>query len=137
MKGVDAASGVNIISATNEDEWFQSEHGQDQGTWTVNNDKLTVDSLGGKYSLEGATYLTEKGSALGSYEFETNIKITELNDKVQNPMVGIIPWYVDDDNYIYVQIKFVKISTLLAFEIDSFALTEDEEEDGLKVGPAK
>ena len=76
---------VNVITATASDEWFQNEDAEGQGTWTVENDTVKVDAFGCNYAMEGATDLTGKGVALGAYEFQTTIKINELN-KVQMNM---------------------------------------------------
>lgn len=115
---------VNVITATSSDEWFQNEDAEGQGTWTVENDTVKVDAFGCNYAMEGATYLTGKGVALGAYEFQTTIKINELN-KVQNPMVGIIPWYIDNENYLAVQLKFTDDAR--------YVLSADEKADGYAI----
>ena len=97
-----ASNEVDVIASSSSTDWFQSEAGEGQGKWNVSNNVVSVDAFNGAYAIDGATYLTKKGTALGDFEYKANIKITELN-KVQNPMVGIIPWYLDDDNYLYVQ----------------------------------
>ena len=56
--------------------------------------------LGGAYALKAQPI--DEEDCHRRFEFTTKIKITEMND-VENPMVGIIPWFVDEDNYIFVQ----------------------------------
>ena len=102
---VKAADGVNVISVTEENQWFQNEKSIGQGNWTANSEKVTVDAFGCLYAMEGATYLSSQVPTLGAYEFEATINIKELNS-VENPMVGIIPLYIDEDNYLSLQIKF-------------------------------
>lgn len=114
----------DVISSSSTEDWFQTEAGEGQGTWNANNGVVSVDAFGGAYAIEGATYLTKQGTALGAFEYSTNIKVTELNN-VQNPMVGIIPWYLDDDNYLYVQLKFTDDSKYL--------LSAEEKADGYAI----
>lgn len=110
---------TDIIAESEASDWFPAV--QEQGTWNVSEDKVTVDAFGGAYALEGATHLTKKGIAIGAFEFTTKIKITEMND-VENPMVGIIPWFVDEDNYIFVQFKLTNAAAYLQ--------TPEEQADG-------
>ncbi len=105
VRDVHAEGENNVISASSESDWFHNVKTEGQGTWAVSGSAVTVDAFGGNYALEGANYLTHAGTALGAYSFTTKITVSELNH-VQNPMVGIIPWYVDEDNYLYVQLKF-------------------------------
>ena len=119
-----ATNEVDVISLSSSADWFQSEAGEGQGKWNVSNNVVSVDAFNGAYAIDGATYLTKKGTALGDFEYKANIKITELN-KVQNPMVGIIPWYLDDDNYLYVQLKFTNDSKYL--------LSKEEQNDGYAI----
>ncbi len=116
-----SAEGVDIIAATNENEWFHNEKTEDQGVWTSTSEKVSVDAYGCNYAMEGANYLTSAAPALGAYEFEATIKITELNS-VENPMVGIIPLYIDEDNYLSLQIKFSYA--------DKYKTTDAERADG-------
>ena len=119
-----ATNEVDVIATSSSTDWFQSEAGEGQGKWNVSNNVVSVDAFNGAYAIDGATYLTKKGTALGDFEYKANIKITELN-KVQNPMVGIIPWYLDDDNYLYVQLKFTNDSKYL--------LSKEEQNDGYAI----
>ena len=121
---VKASGEKDVISSSSTEDWFQTEAGEGQGTWNANNGVVSVDAFGGAYAIEGATYLTKQGTALGAFEYSANIKVTELNN-VQNPMVGIIPWYLDDDNYLYVQLKFTDDSRYL--------LSAEEKADGYAI----
>ena len=101
-----STEGVDVIALTNENEWFQNEKAEGQGVWSSTSEKVSVDAYGCNYAMEGATYLTSVAPTLGAYEFEATINILELNN-VENPMVGIIPLYLDKDNYLSLQIKFI------------------------------
>lgn len=102
-------AGVNVISASDEADWFHNEKTDEQGTWNVTGEKVTVDSANTLYAMEGANLLTSAVKPLGAYEYQATIHITSLN-AVQNPFVGIIPWYVDSENYMYVALKFTDLS---------------------------
>ena len=112
LKTVSAEASYDVLALSSENNWFHNEKTEEQGTWSATNEKVTVDAFGGLYAMEGANYITNAASVLGAYEFETTIKLTELND-VQNPMVGFIPWYLDEDNYLMLQIKFTDNPTYL------------------------
>ena len=107
-----AEASYDVIALSNDNNWFHNEETEDQGEWSVADNKVMVNAFGGQYAMEGANYITNSASVLGSYEFETTIKINELN-KVENPMVGIIPWYLDEDNYLMLQIKFTNAAHYL------------------------
>lgn len=121
---VKASEAYDVIAASTSADWFQTESGEGQGTWSVSDNVVSVNAYGGAYAIEGATYLTKKGTTLGDFEYSVNVKINELN-KVQNPMVGIIPWYLDDDNFLYVQLKFTDDSKYL--------LSAEEKADGYAI----
>ena len=121
---VKASGEKDVIALSSSGDWFQTEVGEGQGKWEATNEVVSVDAFGGAYAIEGATYLTKQGTALGAFEYSTNIKVTELNN-VQNPMVGIIPWYLDDDNFLYVQLKFTNDSKYL--------LSAEEKADGYAI----
>ena len=122
LRSVSAEStSVDVLAASNESNWFQNEKTEGQGIWDATSDKLTVDAFGCNYAMEGANYITNAASALGAFEFETTIKITEINN-VENPMVGIIPWYLDADNYLILQLKFTNAAKNL--------ITDAEKADG-------
>ncbi len=116
-----STEGVDVIALTNENEWFQNEKAEGQGVWSSTSEKVSVDAYGCNYAMEGATYLTSVAPTLGAYEFEATINILELNN-VENPMVGIIPLYLDKDNYLSLQIKFTYTS--------SYHTTPEEKADG-------
>ena len=105
-----STEGIDVIAKTKENEWFQNEDSEGQGTWSSTSEKVSVDAYGCNYAMEGATYLTSVAPTLGAYEFEATINIKELN-KVENPMVGIIPLYIDGDNFLSLQIKFTYTSS--------------------------
>ena len=113
--------GVDIVSISEASDWFHVPKTEDQGTWSVSGSEVTVDAPGGGYAFDGANYITGKGVALGTYEFSSTIHIEQLY-QVQNPMVGVIPWYVDESNYIYVQLKFT--------DSQNYLLSNDEKTDG-------
>ena len=125
-----AADAVDVIAQTKDSEWFQTESGAGEGTWSVSGGKVSVDSFGGNYAMDGATYLTKAGRALSSFEFETTINIESANSEQASPMVGIIPWYVDDDNYLYVSLKFANISLMNADDPLLALATNAEKADG-------
>lgn len=102
---VKAEGECDVIASTSIADWFHNKKTEDQGTWSASTTAVTVDAYDGDYAMEGANYLTPAGSAYGAYSYEATINITELN-AVQNPEVGIIPWYLDEDNYLYVEMKF-------------------------------
>lgn len=114
----------DLIASSEAEDWYQTESGEGQGDWQVNHGSVTVDAFDARFALEGATKLTKQGFAYGAYEFETTIHIQELN-AVQNPMVGIIPWYVDDNNYMFVQLKFTDKA--------EYITTPEETSDGYAV----
>ena len=130
VKLANAATEVDVIAKTADNEWFQTESGTGEGTWNVSGGKVSVDSFGGNYAMDGATYLTKAGRAIGSYEFETTINIESLNPDQTSPMVGIIPWYIDDDNYLYVSLKFAKYSELNTDDPLYSMATAEEKADG-------
>ena len=118
LKTVSAeGTSVDVLAASTESNWFQNEKTEGQGVWNATSDKLTVDAFGCNYAMEGANYITNAASALGAFEFETTIKITEINN-VENPMVGIIPWYLDADNYLILQLKFSNASNYLTTDAE-------------------
>ena len=119
---VNAEEKVDVIATSTAEDWFQPEKTVGQGTWSVDNGVVSVNAYGGGYAMDGATYLTKKGVALGAYEFETTIKIQDIKEGTQNPMIGIIPWYQDEDNFLFVQIKFTNSSEYL--------LSAEEKADG-------
>ena len=91
---------TDLIRTSSQEDWFYNETvSQNYGTWTPSpeNGTLTADTFGTAYAMEGATYLTSVGKAYGAFEMEATFVINELN-AVENPMVGIIPWYLDEDN---------------------------------------
>lgn len=102
----------DVIALSSNQDWYHNEKTDNQGVWQINQDSIQVDAFNGNYAMEGANLLTTQGFAYGAYEFTAKITIQELN-KVQNPMVGIIPWYLDEDNYLYVQLKFTDQSKYL------------------------
>lgn len=106
------ANEKDVIAVSADQDWYHNEKTNEQGSWTINDTSVQVDAFNGNYAMEGANLLTKQGTALGAYEFTTKITINEMN-KVQNPMVGIIPWYLDEDNYLYVQLKFTDQSNYL------------------------
>ena len=114
-------SRVDLIAASSSEDWFNNGEGTDYGEWAAASDLVTVDAYGTAYSMEGATYLTSKGRALGAYEMEASFVVSEIND-VENPMIGIIPWYVDEENYLFVQLKFTWSA--------DYQTTDEEKEDG-------
>ena len=114
-------SRVDLIAASGSEDWFNNGEGTDYGEWAVASDLVTVDAYGTAYSMEGATYLTSKGRALGAYEMEASFVVSEIND-VENPMIGIIPWYVDEENYLFVQLKFTWSA--------DYQTTDEEKADG-------
>ena len=113
--------GIDIVAASQDSDWFHVPKTEDQGTWTVSGSDVSVDANGTAYALDGANYLTKSTSALGAYEYSSTIHIDELY-KVQNPMVGVIPWYQDEQNYIFVQLKFTDSA--------SYLLSDAERADG-------
>lgn len=113
--------GVDIIANSSSSDWFHNDETEDQGTWNVADGKVSVDAFGGAYALDGANYITKGVSALGAYDFEALINITDVKS-VQNPMVGIIPWYEDEDNYLTVQLKFTTDADYL--------LSDEEKSEG-------
>jgi uncharacterized membrane protein YgcG len=116
----------NVISSSESTDWYHNKGTEKQGSWSSNDSTVSVDAFGGNYAMEGATYLSKKGIAYGAYSFETLITISELNS-VQNPEVGIIPWYVDEDNYLYLEMKFTtKADYLVSAEekADGYALEQ-------------
>ena len=121
---VRASGEKDVVSLSSSEDWFQTEAGEGQGTWEAKDGVVSVDAFGGAYAIDGATYLTKQGTALGAFEYSANIKVTGLND-VQNPMVGIIPWYLDDDNFLYVQLKFTDDS--------KYVLSSEEKADGYAI----
>ena len=118
-------STTDLIAQTQGAEWFHNpvEEGTTAtpGTWSSTAGSITVDAQGGNYAMQGATYLSPKGQALGAYEMEASFVINELYE-VENPMIGIVPWYVDEDNYLFVQLKFSWA--------DQYKLTADDRADG-------
>lgn len=106
------ATAKDVLDISTPADWFYNGEGDNLGTWSVTNNNVIVDAFDGGFAMEGATHLTKKGFAYGAFEFETLITIQELND-VQNPMVGIIPWYLDSDNYMFVQLKFTDMAEYL------------------------
>lgn len=119
---------VDLIAASQADDWFKNpvDGTYEQGTWTASSSGVTVNSYGAAYAMEGATYLTKKGIALGAYEMESTFVINEINN-VENPMIGIIPWYVDEENYLFVQLKFTwanEYQTNSEEKADGYALQE-------------
>ncbi len=114
---------VDLIAQSESGDWFHNDNGEmtDFGIWEKTAEGITVDAYGGAYAMEGATYLTAKGQAYGAYEAEATFVISELND-VENPMIGIIPWYVDYENYLFVQLKFTNAS--------KYFTTDEEREQG-------
>lgn len=100
---------TDLIAESSAEDWFHNQTAdnseEDFGTWEADTDSVTVDAYGMPYAMEGATYLTTKGQALGAFEMSATFVINEIN-AVENPMIGIIPWYVDAENYLFVQLKF-------------------------------
>ncbi len=115
-------STVDLLAVSQANDWFHNPaEDSTPGTWNIGTDGISVDAFGMAYAMGGATYLTRKGTALGAYSVESSFVINELNN-VENPMIGIIPWYVDEDNYLFVQLKFTWT--------DSYQTTAEEKADG-------
>lgn len=114
---------TDLIASSAAGDWFQNAEGEPSavGTWNVTAGGVTAETFGTAYAMEGATYLTSAGQAYGAYEMEATVVINELNN-VENPMVGIIPWYRDEGNYLFVQLKFTNAS--------SYQTTAEERADG-------
>ena len=116
---------VDLLAESSEEDWFHNQTAdngeEDFGTWTAGSDGVTVDAYGMPYAMEGATYLTAAGQVLGAFEMSATFVIDEIND-VENPMIGIIPWYVDAENYLFVQLKFTWAS--------EYRTTAEEQEQG-------
>ena len=121
---------TDLIASSAAGDWFHNQTAdngeEDFGTWQAGTETVTVDSYGMPYAIEGATYLTTKGQALGAFEMSADFVIQEIND-VENPMIGIIPWYVDEENYLFVQLKFTwaaEYRTTPEEEAQGYALQE-------------
>ena len=121
---------TDLIASSAAGDWFHNQTAdngeEDFGTWQAGAETVTVDSYGMPYAMEGATYLTTKGQALGAFEMSATFVIQEIND-VENPMIGIIPWYVDEENYLFVQLKFTwaaEYRTTPEEEAQGYALQE-------------
>lgn len=114
---------TDLIASSAAGDWFQNADGEPSsvGTWAVTQNGVTTETFGTAYAMEGATWLTSAGQAYGAYEMEATVVINELNN-VENPMVGIIPWYQDEDNYLFVQLKFTNAA--------SYQTTAEERGDG-------
>ena len=114
---------VDILSATQAGQWFhnEAEVESNPGTWAVTAQGVTADTYGCAYAMEGATYLSEAGVAYGAYEMEASFVINQLNS-VENPMIGVIPWYIDNENFVFVQLKFSYS--------DQYKTTDAERADG-------
>ncbi|MBO4541043.1 MAG: hypothetical protein J5736_03615, partial [Bacilli bacterium] len=96
----------DIIASSSASDFFHREKTEEQGTWTINQDSVSVDAFGTAYALEGANLLSKKGNALGAYEFRVHIQVSEVNPGIENPMIGFVPWFQDENNYLFVQLKF-------------------------------
>jgi len=112
----------DVIAISSSSDYFHREKTEEQGTWQINEDSIGLDAFGAGYAMDGANLLTKKGDALGAFEFTVNIKVNDIKSGVENPMIGFIPWYFDDDNYMFVQLKFSSAS--------QFQTTADERSEG-------
>lgn len=120
LKVVRAEDGiVDVIASSNESNW--TEVNEKQGTWTKEANSVSVDAFGGAYTMDGAVLVSDAAKAYGAYEYSANIKINELN-KVENPMVGIVPWFIDKDNFLTVNLKYSWAN--------EYQMTPEEKADG-------
>lgn len=119
------ATPLDVISASSSSDWYHNTKTDSQGVWTLGASSVEVDAYGGNYAMEGANYLSKKGTALGAYEFAANITVSDINPAAQNGLVGIIPWYLDKDNYLYVEMKFTTDTDYL--------LSADEKSEGYAI----
>ena len=100
----------DVIAASSASDFFHHPKTEEQGEWTINEDSIALDAFGTNYAMDGANLLTKKGDALGAFEYSVHIQVTDVSSGIENPMIGFIPWYHDEDNFLFIQLKFSSAS---------------------------
>lgn len=100
---------INLITASDSEDWFQEKDGEGSFNVDLINGKIETDTLGAAFGLEGATYLSKKAKPLGAFEISTNVKVRSLKENAEVAFVGLLPWYIDKNNYLSVQLKITTL----------------------------
>jgi hypothetical protein len=109
-----AAGELNLIAATPAAAWVQPNEGK--GTWGFDQagGTASIDARLGSYAMDGAVAVSDRGTPLGAFEMSANIKITDFDNTTAQDgagSAGFIPWYIDKDNYLFVQMYFTYLDT--------------------------
>ena len=103
----------DVIASSSSEDYFHHDKTEEQGTWEIGQNSVSVDAFAGAYAMDGANLLTKQGYAYGAFEFSVTIHVTDVVSGIENPMIGFIPWYKDADNWMFVQLKFTNSNSYL------------------------